>query len=58
MICHGLILLSVVWYWRFFQEAARYGDSQAGLVLDGTEQLNAQLILDGCAASDEKPYGW
>jgi len=42
---------------RLFQEVAKYGDSCAALVIAGTAQLIAMLIMDGSAASDDKPYG-
>jgi hypothetical protein len=57
MIGHGFVWHGVVWYLGFFQEIAKYGDNYAALVIAGTAQLNAQLIMDGSPASDDKPYG-
>jgi len=42
---------------EIFQEAAKCRDSCVALVIAGTAQLIAKLIMDGSAASDDKPYG-
>jgi hypothetical protein len=42
---------------RWQNAAAQYGSSCSALVIAGTAQLNAKLITDGFAASDDKPYG-